>query len=109
MADTPTRSDGGGYLAHHTCSVIGHLRRLDISRAKAMSIPKRQRDFNLFRAKICRDIEDDAWNRQWDGLDGGKNSDAATNLLVWCFYRAASLHRTYMLRDLLPKHDLIVD
>jgi len=28
---------------------------------------------------------------------------------VWRFYQATSLHRTYVLRDLLPKHGLIVD
>ena len=34
---------------------------------------------------------------------------AARELPIWQFYRAASLHRTYVLRDLLPKHGLIVD
>ena len=55
------------------------------------------------------DYEGDAWNEQWDRLDGSKSCDAAMSLPVWCFYRAASLHRIYVLRDLLPKHDLIVD
>ena len=55
------------------------------------------------------DYEGNAWNRQWDALDGGDSFDAAMNLPVWRFYQAASLHRTYVLRDLLPKHGLIVD
>ena len=28
---------------------------------------------------------------------------------IWRFYQAAAVHRTYVLRDLLPKHGLIVD
>ena len=55
------------------------------------------------------DYEGDAWNRKWDALDGRDSFDAAMNLPVWRFYQAASLHRTYVLRDLLPKHGLIVD
>lgn len=55
------------------------------------------------------DYEGDAWNRKWDALDGGDSFEAAMNLPVWRFYQAASLHRTYVLRDLLPKNGLIVD
>jgi len=49
------------------------------------------------------------WNDQWEDLDGRDEYGAAMDLPVWQFYRAASLHRTYVLRDLLPKHGLIVD
>ena len=31
------------------------------------------------------------------------------DLPIWRFYQAASIHRTYVIRDLLPKHGLIVD
>ena len=50
-----------------------------------------------------------AWNAQWDQLDGAEDYRAAMDLPVWQFYWAASLHRTYVLRDLLPKYGLIVD
>ena len=50
-----------------------------------------------------------SWNEQWDGLNGQEEYSAATDLDVWRFYQAASLHRIYVLRDLLPKHGLIVD
>ena len=50
-----------------------------------------------------------AWNGQWEELDGKEDNEAAMDLPVWLFYRAASLHRIYVLRDLLPKHGLIVD
>lgn len=49
------------------------------------------------------------WNDQWDKLDGEADYRTAMDLPVWRFYQAASLHRTYVLRDLLPKHRLIVD
>ena len=50
-----------------------------------------------------------AWNEQWQGLDGAEDYQAAAGLPVWQFYRAAALHRTYVLRDLLPKYGLVVD
>ena len=55
------------------------------------------------------DYEGEAWNEQWDRLDDSESCDAAMDLPVWRFDQAASLHRTYVLRDLLPKHGLIVD
>ena len=55
------------------------------------------------------DYEGEAWNAQWKGLNGGETYSAAFDLPVWRFYQAASLHRSYVLRDLLPKHGLIVD
>ena len=55
------------------------------------------------------DYEGEDWNAQWDNLDGGEDYGAAADTDIWHFYRAAALHRTYVLRDLLPKHGLIVD
>ena len=49
------------------------------------------------------------WNDQWNGLDGEADYRTAMDLPVWRFYQAASLHRIYVLRDLLPKYGLIVD
>ena len=49
------------------------------------------------------------WNAQWDELDGKVDYRTAMDLPVWRFYQAASLHRTYVLRDLLPKHGIIVN
>jgi len=55
------------------------------------------------------EYEGETWNAQWDGLDGGDDCQVVMDLPVWRFYQAASLHRTYVLRDLLPKHGLIVN
>ena len=55
------------------------------------------------------EYEGDTWNEQWDELNGSEDYRAAMDSPIWRFYQAASLHRTYVLRDLLPKHGLIVD
>ena len=55
------------------------------------------------------EYEGDTWNEQWDALNGSEDYRAAMDSPIWRFYQAASLHRTYVLRDLLPKHGLIVN
>ena len=49
------------------------------------------------------------WNDRWRELDGADNSSAVHQHPVWRFYQAAAIHRTHVLRDLLPRHGLIVD
>ena len=51
----------------------------------------------------------DLWNRKWIKLNDAQECQAAIDLDVWRFYQAASLHRIYILRDLLPKYGLIVN
>ncbi|NMM45073.1 hypothetical protein HH303_11330 [Rhodospirillaceae bacterium KN72] len=55
------------------------------------------------------DSSDEGWNNQWARLGDGKHflSDAGQSP-IWKFYQAASIHRLYVLRDLLPRHGLIV-
>jgi hypothetical protein len=50
------------------------------------------------------------WNRKLDELhdNPGPDSTAALPLPVYHFLQAASMHRNYVLRDLLPSHDLVV-
>ena len=55
------------------------------------------------------DYEGEDWNARWESLDGGEDYGIAMNTHIWRFYQAAALHRTYVLRDLLPRHGLIVD
>lgn len=55
------------------------------------------------------DYEGLAWNDGWEALDEGESYRDALGHPVWQFYQAAALHRTYVLRELLPRHDLIVD
>ena len=54
------------------------------------------------------EYEGEGWNAQWESLDGGEDYRAAMKTHIWRFYQAAALHRAYVLRDLLPKHGLIV-
>lgn len=50
----------------------------------------------------------DNWHAQRDGLDGVGDSREALDKPVYRFYQAAAAHRTYVIRDLLPAHDLVV-
>ncbi len=51
----------------------------------------------------------EGWNEEWKALHGTDRHDAVFEVPVFRFYQAAALHRTYVLRDLLPKRGLIVD
>ncbi len=48
------------------------------------------------------------WLFEASELDNSSDSKAALGSNLYRFYQAASLHRYYVLRELLPKHDLIV-
>lgn len=51
----------------------------------------------------------EVWNADWTNLDGAPDSEVVLKKPIWHFYQAAAIHRTYVLRDLLPSHGLIVD
>ena len=55
------------------------------------------------------EYEGNNWNEQWERLNENECYQSAMDTPIWRFYQAASLHRTFVLRDLLPKHGLIVD
>ena len=55
------------------------------------------------------DYNDKIWNKEWQSFDKQENCDQAIKSEIWQFYRAAAIHRTYVLRDLLPNHGLVVD
>jgi hypothetical protein len=48
------------------------------------------------------------WNLMFRALAEGEDSTQALSSPVYRFYQAASLHRTYVLRELLPGHGLVV-
>ncbi len=50
----------------------------------------------------------DAWKKDVDGFGDVKNSPDVASFSVYKFYQAASHHRNYVLRDLLPSHGLVV-
>ncbi len=49
------------------------------------------------------------WKERIDTLKNFKDSRDALKEPVFRFYQAASIHRTFVLRELLPKHRLVVD
>ncbi|UCE58712.1 MAG: hypothetical protein JSU63_14865 [Phycisphaerales bacterium] len=48
------------------------------------------------------------WLREAANLNSRENSAMALDSGLYRFYQAASIHRQYVLRDLLPKYDLVV-
>jgi hypothetical protein len=54
------------------------------------------------------DYDEDAWHNERDNLKRKKDSSIVVGLDVFKFYQAASVHRTHVLRHLLPSHGLVV-
>lgn len=48
------------------------------------------------------------WNSEFRKMNGKSDSRFALTTNIYKFYQAASFHRVYILRDLLPSHNLIV-
>jgi len=48
------------------------------------------------------------WDKQRDHFPAMDKPEKAVASEVYHFYQAASLHRHYVLRDLFPKHELVV-
>ena len=53
--------------------------------------------------------EGEKWNEQWENLDGQEDYHTAMETPIWHFYQASAMHRTYIIRDLLPTHGLIIN
>lgn len=49
------------------------------------------------------------WMTRLSGMNGTEDSHAALQEPVFQFFRAAAIYRTYVLRDLLPAHGLVLD
>ncbi|MYA88723.1 MAG: hypothetical protein F4X97_09790 [Boseongicola sp. SB0662_bin_57] len=49
------------------------------------------------------------WKTSLENLDGNEDSHAALEEPVFQFFRAAAIYRTYVLRHLLPAHELVLD
>ncbi len=59
-------------------------------------------------AEKIPDYDEDIWHNQRDNLKRKKDSSKATDLNIYHFYQAASVHRVNVLRNLLPSHGLVV-
>ena len=50
-----------------------------------------------------------SWKRELDGLRRATDSRKALDKSIFRFFQAAAAHRTFVLRDLLPRHGLVAD
>ena len=55
------------------------------------------------------DYDGASWNEEWKSFDGKESYLPVLKSSIWRFYQAAAIHRVFVLRDLLPAHDLVVD
>jgi hypothetical protein len=54
------------------------------------------------------DYDPTLWHKDREGLKYLVDSAEATKEIIFRFYQAASFHRNYILRTLLPKYNLVV-
>ncbi|WP_320174869.1 DUF6765 family protein [Maridesulfovibrio sp.] len=59
-------------------------------------------------AEIMPEYLGDVWNGERKALDNNAHSSLILQSPVYNFYKAASYHRHFVLRDLLPKYDIVV-
>ena len=65
---------------------------------------------NLFtKPEIIPPYEGQLWKESLENLDGNTESNASIEEPVFQFFQAAAIYRTYILRELLPAHKLILD
>jgi hypothetical protein len=54
------------------------------------------------------DYDEDVWHNERENLSESEDSGESLNRPIYRFYQAAAVHRTHVLRNLLPHHKLIV-
>ena len=72
---------------------------------------KAARDGTLFvQAEEILPYQGEQWQQGLDRMkDNSEHSSAALEQPIFRFFQAAALHRTFVLRELLPRHNLVVD
>jgi hypothetical protein len=58
-------------------------------------------------AEEIPDYDGSVWHSQRESLANENDSEVAISEPIYHFYQAASIHRTYILRDLLPDNNLV--
>ena len=67
------------------------------------------RDGGLFvGGEEIPDYDGDAWKASIDALEDTEGSSAVMDLPAFRFHQAASMHRSYVLKELLPSYGLVV-
>lgn len=105
-------ADGGGKpfeeIAEKVRAIIGFQGKCDERIAQWQNAASAG---ELFAApETIPNYEGLTWNDRRDKLgEADQKSSAALSEPVFRFYQAAAYHRTYILRDLLPKHGIVAD
>lgn len=58
-------------------------------------------------AEEIPDYDENSWKAQWEYLSSVEDSSEALNQNIYRFYQAASVHRNFVLRELLPNNLLV--
>ena len=90
-----------------------------VARILAMQAPREAREKawkdaakagDLFvRSENILPYQGATWKRGLDSLRRVTDSRKALDKHIFHFFQAAAAHRTFVLRDLLPRHDMVVD
>jgi len=59
-------------------------------------------------AEAIPDYNEDNWHNERENLARQKDSSVAPGLSIFRFYQAAAVHRTHVIRKLLPSHKLVI-
>lgn len=91
--------------------VIGILEEKESDREKRGEIwCSAAKDGHLFaRSEDILPYQGKEWKSSLENMHGSEDSHAALKEPVFQFFRAAAIYRTYVLRDLLPAHNLVLD
>lgn len=60
-------------------------------------------------AELLPTYSEDTWHQQRESFCDLEDSRTAIDLEAFRFYQASAIHRTYVLRDLMPKYMLVID
>ena len=103
------RQDEGQEFSTIRGTVEDVLRRQAPKEDRIEAWKEAARDGGLFvGGEEIPDYDGDAWKASIDALDGTENSSAVVDLPAFRFQQAASMHRSYVLKELLPSYGLVV-
>lgn len=105
-----TRQDKGRAFVHIRDTVARILRTQAPRKVREKAWKDAAKSGRLFvKAEAILPYQGDPWKRGLDGLRKATNSRKALDKHIFRFFQAAATHRIFVLRDLLPKHEMVVD
>ncbi|MCY4458969.1 MAG: hypothetical protein OXC26_00990 [Albidovulum sp.] len=106
-----TKADDGRDFDDIRAKLIDILRTRETNREKrALVWCEAAVKGDLFaKAEAIRPYRGNHWKNDIEVLKNEQISRLTVNMPVFRFFQAAAIYRTYVLRDLLPKHGLVLD